>query len=84
VQLVNDWLERVEKCDEYPDGMLKSFDLLKNLIELAMHVLEVSPRRPYKATREKCEADCESDILRRSSCPFEESCFNASGQWVLG
>ena len=63
--------------------MLKSFDLLKYLIEPVVYALEVGPRRPCKAPQEKCEADCESDVLRRSSCPLEESCFNASGQWVL-
>jgi hypothetical protein len=73
-------LEHAEKYDGYPDGILESFNLPIQFVELTSHLLQVGPCRPSKASQEEGEEDRGYYVLRRSTNPLEKRSFNASGR----
>jgi hypothetical protein len=47
----------------YLDGLLKSIDLPKYIIELALHALEIRPDRPHKSKENRKEDDREHILV---------------------
>ena len=49
--------------DSYLDGLLKSLDPPKHIVESTMHELQVAPHRPSKASEERGKEDGGNDLL---------------------
>ena len=65
--------------DAYLDGLLKSFDLPKHIVEPTVHALQIAPHGPRKTSKERGKENGGKDILVRPSYELEENCFDESG-----
>ena len=64
------------------DGLLKSLNPPKYIIEAVVHSFEFVPQRPRDASQEKREEDSRKDIVIITAYPCQESRYDASGQRV--
>jgi len=55
------------------DGLLKSLDLPKHIVEPTVHALQIGPHGPCKASKEKGNVEGGKDILVRPVYAFKEN-----------
>jgi hypothetical protein len=65
--------------DAYLDGLLKSLDVPKHIVEPIVHALQIAPHGPRKASNERGKEDGGKNILVRPAYELEENCFDESG-----
>jgi len=64
--------------DRHLDGLFKSLNFPKHIVESNMHALEIGPYRTCVAPQETCKEDREKDIFVRAAYALQECQFGAS------